>query len=255
MPLGLVVGPYGVLALVLVCLTPLLLPAYLCVAVACVASWYSLMSFADWGLHRYVLHDDRSPMPHWRRGHRTHHMEFDSGIGRSGISLTFPHGDVALIALATLPLGLLAGSWVVPLRPVPLMGLLAAHTVGIAFFVGVHNYAHSCFHGYKPPPWRSHACVPVPGWLCGLLHEHHRQHHEDAGVNYCTVLLGFDWIAGTQPCQLPSVHCWPARWWSHVPSATPDAGGAKPEALRESERAVMASLFPGYARIDRYTVL
>lgn len=217
---------HGVLlVLLLVSLLLLLLvlelPHGALVAFRIMTMWYFLMSFADWALHRYVLHDDRTPMPHWRQGHRKHHVEYDSGIGHSGVSVTFPHVDTLLIALVTFPLGLLvalaniAQTW----TPAMLLSVALAHVAAITVVIGIHNYAHSCFHFYNPPPWRSHACVPVPELLLELLHEHHLRHHEDSRVNYCTVLLGFDLFAGTVPSSERSLFdCWPRPFfWSHVP--------------------------------------
>jgi hypothetical protein len=215
----------SILALVLVALLLLLfivpLPSPARLSLRILLSWYLLMSFCDWALHRYVLHDDRTPMPAWRRGHRKHHLEYDTGIGHSGVSVTFPHADAALIALATLPLGLLVGlpSMSQPSAPSSVAIATLAHFVGITIVVGVHNYAHSVFHFYPPPPWKSHACVPVPDMLLEVLHEHHLRHHEDSRVNYCTVLLGFDSLAGTVPSAEDSCcGCfWPLQFWSHVP--------------------------------------
>lgn len=200
----------------------LLLPGDIAKMLWLLASWYFLMSFADWALHRFVLHDDRSIVPHWRRGHRKHHVEFDTGVGRSGTSLTFPHGDASLIALATMPLGLLVGLSLAEAKPFPLLCIALAHVAGITLVVGVHNYAHSAFHGYPIPGWSTHAVMPVPQFVLEVLHAHHERHHEDAGCNYCTVLLGFDSLAGTSyddGSPLGASCFWPHRHWSHIPQA------------------------------------
>ena len=205
------------------------LPATAARACLALTVWALVMSFADWSIHRYMLHDGRSCMPHWRHAHRVHHVEFDTGVGRSGVSLTFSYMDIFLFATVTLPVAFAAGVLVVPLRPPPLAVVVLAHFFATACAVGVHNYCHTSFHGYKIPHWRTRLCVPVPSRVCEVLHEHHARHHEDAGVNYCTVLLGFDMLAGTAyepernlgyslPC------CWwPRRHWSHKQQAV-DAG-------------------------------
>ena len=150
----------------------------------------------------------------WRRYHRDHHLEY---LGRSmtrGASLTFNHGETLAFGLLTLPVALLVHSpWILLSArrgsafgapsagcPATSYALVASlHLAAVSAAVGVHNWAHSRFHGYPPPSWCRAPSVPCPRQAVALLHEHHRLHHEDVNVNYCTVLLGFDWLAGTTP--------------------------------------------------------
>ena len=159
--------------------------------------WYTAMSGADWALHRYVLHGDPSPIKAWRHAHWVHHREFDGAVNyQTGASLTFPHASSALIALSLLPVALVLGL-VWTHDAAQLVAIAIAHLVAVTFAVGMHNYAHSAFHRYRPPRWSRAPCVPVPSWALELLHEHHERHHANPCVNLCTVLLGFDWLAGT----------------------------------------------------------
>lgn len=182
--------------------------------------WYMLLSGADRALHRYVLHADDSPVPAWRRAHHTHHLEFDGVVGRTHASLTFAHEDAAFIALATSPLTVLI--WLVARVALtdspPFWAFGLAHAAMIVLGVGVHNYAHSVFHGYEPPTWDEAPRIKVPKAVCELLHEHHRKHHLDPGLNYCTVFLGFDWLAGSEASSV-DVGFTPHRAFSHTTKA------------------------------------
>ena len=179
--------------------------------------WYMLLSGADWALHRYVLHANDSPVPAWRSAHRTHHLEFDGLVGRTHASLTFAHEDTAFIALATSPLTVLI--WLIArftlTNSPPFWAFALAHAAMIVLGVGVHNYAHSVFHGYEPPTWDEAPRIKVPTAVCELLHEHHRKHHLDPGLNYCTVFLGFDWLAGSEASSV-DMGVAPHRMFSHV---------------------------------------
>ena len=170
--------------------------------------WYSCMSAFDWAVHRYVLHGDASLVPAWRVAHRMHHREYDGTWARTGASLTFPWLPTAYFVLGTLPVGLAAGSLaaigishgrLLPFPVVDVLGVAAATHVALSVVaVGIHNHAHSLFHDYTPPSWWSAPSVPVPTSMVSCLHTHHELHHMNALCNYCTVLLGFDWLAGTQ---------------------------------------------------------
>ena len=83
------------------------------------------------------------------------------------------------------------------LDPVPLLAITFAHLAACMLFIGAHNYAHSHFHDYVPPSWSRAPCTPVPRAMREYLHEHHERHHTDARTNLCTILLGFDYLAGT----------------------------------------------------------
>jgi len=182
----------GVAALLL-----LLLLHELGLALLLLLAWYIAMSGCDWGLHKLVLHNDASVIRAWRDAHRVHHREYDGAtLFKTGASLTFPHVSCAGIALGTMPIALVLGAlWVE--QPRQLLGVALAHIVAIFGAVGVHNAAHSTFHDYALPSWRYAPCVPMPRRFTQLLHDHHECHHINAKVNLCTVLLGFDWIAGT----------------------------------------------------------
>ncbi len=39
--------------------------------------------------------------------------------------------------------------------------------------------------------------TPVPKVVCDMLHRYHDGHHADTSTNFCIVMLGFDWVAGT----------------------------------------------------------
>ena len=179
--------------------------------------WYILLSGADWALHRFVLHANNSPVPTWRNAHRMHHLEFEDDIGYTYASLTFSHKDTLLIALTTLPLTILI--WIIAKMTLtscpPFWVFCIVHISMIILGVGIHNYAHSVFHGYEPPSWDKAPCIKIPKAVCDLLHEHHQKHHKDPGLNYCTVFLGFDWLVGSKAyCEYLGLK--PHRMFSHT---------------------------------------
>lgn len=161
------------------------------------AGWYIMMSAFDWWTHKYVMHNDASIVKSWRHAHYIHHREFDGAfMNKTGASLTFPHSSALVISLVTLPIALVLGvAWTT--RPVPLLAITFAHLAACMLFIGAHNYAHSHFHDYVPPSWSRAPCTPVPRAMREYLHEHHERHHSDARTNLCTILLGFDYLAGT----------------------------------------------------------
>lgn len=150
------------------------------------------MSYNDWALHKYILHDDDSPMVHWRKLHRLHHLEFDKITEKHGDGLGFTYVDMLLIAFVTgIPIALA----VYAINKKYLTVVLLLHVVGTFIGVGIHNYSHRIFHEHTALP----ACmqVPVPESLYINLHKHHIHHHENTKTNYCTVFLGFDYMVGT----------------------------------------------------------
>ena len=202
--------------------------------VALICCWYMLLSGADWALHRHVLHANDSPIPEWRKAHRMHHLEFDGVVGRTHASLTFAHMDTLLIIAATSPCSMIIAlvAHLTMAAPMPLWAFAVAHALFVTAGVGAHNYAHSVFHGYEPPRWRDAPRVGLPKYLCELLHEHHRKHHLDSGLNYCTVFLGFDWVVGSEAASEDAGFGPPHRYFSHAKPQRP----AQPRASQQQQQ-------------------
>ena len=116
--------------------------------------------------------------------------------------------------------------------PMPLWAFAVAHALFVTAGVGAHNYAHSVFHGYEPPRWRDAPRVGLPKYLCELLHEHHRKHHLDSGLNYCTVFLGFDWVVGSEAASEDAGFGPPHRYFSHAKPQRP----AQPRASQQQQQ-------------------
>ncbi len=155
--------------------------------------WYLYMSFNDWILHKYILHNDDSPLKDWRKKHIIHHKEFNNEVPKNGVGIAFTYLDSLLIAFVTgIPI-LILGCLI--LNKKHLLILLIGHFIGSFIGVGIHNYSHCIFHKHKDLEYCLR--VPVPKDLYIRLHEHHEQHHNNTKTNYCTVFLGFDKLTGT----------------------------------------------------------
>ena len=59
--------------------------------------WYLYMSFSDWLLHKYILHNDNSPLKNWRTNHKIHHLEFENKAPKNGTGIGFTYLNALLI--------------------------------------------------------------------------------------------------------------------------------------------------------------
>ena len=150
------------------------------------------MSCIDWIIHKYILHDDKSPLQEWRQLHVLHHLEYDKTMDKHGQGLGFTYYDMFIITLFSgIPVlfisALLGKEYILP--------LLIFHIIGTCIGVGMHNYGHRIFHDHQTLP----GCmqVPYPEIYRNIIHKHHADHHMNTKQNYCTIFLGFDYLIGT----------------------------------------------------------
>lgn len=154
---------------------------------------YVAVSFTEWYVHKYHMHRRgflNAFEPLLYTGHsQKHHGVFSpkSGPPTAAELDDVPHSLGSLLAVGLaygvplLLLGLLVGSTDVALGG-PL-ALMTALCWGAAW-----NRLHVLIHD---PAW-------VPGnRASAYLKAYHDRHHENPGVNFNAVALGWDWLAGT----------------------------------------------------------
>ena len=160
--------------------------------------WYMGMSAVDWWVHKKFMHDDASPIPDFRRTHKIHHLEAKGLIDeKTGESIYFSHQIAMELGVMTLPIALLCGGSVGLSRSFLFM-VAITHIFATNLAIGMHNTAHSIYHGYEPPMACDALSVFLPSGVLRTLHRHHELHHIDPTKNLCVIFLGFDAIAGTQ---------------------------------------------------------
>lgn len=162
-----------------------------------IVGWYIYMSFIDWFIHKYILHNDLSLVTFLRHHHRNHHLYFDKVIEHYEYGITFDYIESGFIALFSgIPIFLF--TWMLSLEPAWIFGLLVLHIVGVFVGVGIHNYFHTIFHNHALFSAENTLYVPVPSWVYTYLQAHHRLHHENPKTNFCITWIGFDSFIGTQ---------------------------------------------------------
>ena len=154
--------------------------------------WYTYMSFVDWVVHKYILHNDSSPLPEWRRLHILHHLEYDKKMDKHGEGLGFTYYDMFIISIFSVIPVLLVTTFI---DKDYLPYVIIFHIVGTCIGVGMHNHGHRIFHQHDTLPYCMQ--VPYPEIYRKFIHEHHTYHHMNAKQNYCTIFLGFDYLIGT----------------------------------------------------------
>lgn len=172
---------------------------YIKMNILLVVLWYLYLSATDWSIHKYILHSDTET--EIRQQHRIHHLAHLGKIS-TDIGLSFNINEALSITLiSVLPVIVLA--WKLGYK---IVNAILIHTALVLIGTGVHNYAHyMCHTGSNGQciPWIRDCGegyilqLPVPGFICDILNNHHLQHHTQPRTNYCTAYLGFDYIAGT----------------------------------------------------------
>lgn len=147
-----------------------------------IVTWYACASAVDWTVHALFMHRG------WNKGladiHSVHHI---SAMNKDNTT----HGEwfswtvVMMYTLGTFPMALLLPWWWM-------------HPLLITVLMGVHNYSHSHYHHHTPPSLWDAPVFTVPSSVTQILHDHHALHHQEPNCNFCTVALGWDWVAGTE---------------------------------------------------------
>lgn len=148
-------------------------------------------SFAEWLIHRFVLHQRRALLSYpYEKHDRQHHIIFGAGETYHAKDdfmrghITFTALDYVLILLANVPLWI--GVELLTGRPWILGGFLATLT-GLQMF----NSLHLRFHDPKDTWFQK-------TWFFLFLKEHHRLHHGDTSKNFNVYFFPLaDWLLGT----------------------------------------------------------
>jgi len=64
-----------------------------------IVGWYVYMSFIDWFIHKYILHNDLSLIMFLRHHHKNHHLYFDKVIEDYASGIAFDCIESGWIAL------------------------------------------------------------------------------------------------------------------------------------------------------------
>ena len=157
---------------------------------------YVYLSFVDWCIHKHVLHCDDN-VSDWRREqrivHKQHHLEHHNQAEKDEEGVTFTILETTTIALISVAPILFIGLYF------DTQTMILCYTLHILFVfigVGVHNYVHPLYHNYEDIQ-SPVSIIWVPDYVKKILNDHHEKHHMNSRTNYCTVFLGFDYIAGT----------------------------------------------------------
>lgn len=171
--------------------------------------WYVGMSAVDWWIHKNWMHND-SNLSALRMAHKIHHLEGKGLIvEKTGESIYFSHKEAIEMGVMTLPIALLCASGVGLSRSI-IFKVSITHILATNVAIGMHNTAHSMYHGYEPPMFCDALSVFLPMCVLRMLHRHHKIHHRDPMKNLCVIFLGFDLIAGTMELvnnRTPSSRC------------------------------------------------
>lgn len=157
--------------------------------------WYAYMSCFDWCVHKYIMHNDDVPIKqlvYLRKYHKQHHEESKKYNKKSSSGVFFDNTDIHLIATATFPILYILTMFI----NIALYLKLLMHFMMVYFFISAHNYCHGSHHKQnvviEDVPY-----ITVPQYICDIVNNHHAMHHENPKKKFCTIILGFDYIACT----------------------------------------------------------
>jgi hypothetical protein len=180
-------------------------------------------SFAEWTLHRYVMHKPISFFQYpYKAHHCVHHRLFKADHsyhleGRNDIAYLIPmawwNGPV-LIALSSSPWALLA--WATNFWP-----MYIGVTIAIALYYATYEYLHWCMHLPKE------RIVERSGFFF-RLNGHHLLHHRHMHRNFNVVCPLADLLLGT--LMLRSKVKFAQATGPHVPDVQPVATKKQPVA-------------------------
>ena len=147
-------------------------------------------SFAEWVIHKYMMHRPIFGYSHFYKAHaQVHHGKYQANTSyqlgdRPPVDLTFAPWAEPLPTLFHAPYLIALGIWV---------SIPAAVGIGLAFmaYQAVYEYFHFCFH---VPKGRWFETNPV----FVFMNEHHYQHHKKANTNLNVVFPIADLILRTR---------------------------------------------------------
>jgi hypothetical protein len=156
--------------------------------------YYIYLSFVDWFIHSFIMHNPNTFFLELRESHKKHHIN-------NNYSITFDYYETLIIYLFSLFFILLIYVFYkyftynnISIKTIAFIALFNA--ISILLGVASHNYCHSkhhnCLHNIGD-------CfiIKVPNYICNIINNHHEKHHYNSKTNFCTIFLGFDYIANT----------------------------------------------------------
>tara|TARA_B100000287_G_scaffold419991_1_gene458854 strand:- start:135 stop:593 length:459 start_codon:yes stop_codon:yes gene_type:complete len=149
---------------------------------------------SDWIIHKYIMHNDNSPILSWRINHRIHHKEIEGTIKNNDTSLIFSNKEIFIIATITV-IPIIAIFIYFKINILYIILLILFHYIGIFVGICIHNYAHTKHHNCD----KIFDCtkIPIPTFIYNIISDHHENHHKNPKKNFCVVFLGFDKLIGT----------------------------------------------------------
>ena len=159
--------------------------------------WYYFLSGIDYGIHRYVFHNDDTFFKEQRMDHKLHHLESAGDIEDNGHSLVFTLFHSIFIGGVSSIL-ILIFSFLFFTSFYSFITIFILNYIFVFIGLGVHNYVHTIHHGHEKSEFDNFFIrVKVPDFIQKKLSKHHTCHHKDPSKNFCVVFLGFDNLLGT----------------------------------------------------------
>lgn len=151
--------------------------------------WYLFMSFVDWYIHKYILHNNDTYFKHLRHLHKIHHSEYKNNDPTSITGIYFNIYHTIFLYITTLPVIYLFTR----LLKIPVTTTLLIHFFLVYCTIGAHNNCHGEFHNQNVLIENVPYCY-VPQIFKKVIQKHHDLHHANPTKNFCAVLLGFDFF-------------------------------------------------------------
>ena len=150
--------------------------------------WYTYISFVDFSIHKFIMHNDNTYLKKIRADHKRHHREHLNEEEDFGTSIVFSFFDTIIIGvisgiIVSIILYLIYQNINISLY------ILGIHIILILIGGGIHNYSHSAYHNHNLTDCFK---IRIPKFIIEKLHKHHELHHIDPKKNFCVVFLGFD---------------------------------------------------------------
>lgn len=152
--------------------------------------WYIYISFVDYAIHKYIMHNDNTCFQSLREKHKRHHLEASNKVTDLGTSITFTYDEMFIIGFIS-GLLVLFVSFLLCNNVSKSLLIFFIHLVIISIGIGIHNFSHVIFHNHDEI-FDNCLQIPIPTFFMDILHNHHELHHLNPKRNLCVVFLGFD---------------------------------------------------------------
>lgn len=172
-----------------------------------VATLYLLFTFAEWFMHRYMMHN-RIDLPYLRSFHESHILHHSiTGPDMTSQCHDRMHDDLCFQPISIIIIFIISCLVIIPLFsqwfPVyVLVGHIALFTlVEIVLWNTLHSYIHHVRYDFSPCFLRNHEIpIPIHNPYIRWVISNHRAHHFFKGTdkgNFNVVFPGADFIMGT----------------------------------------------------------